>query len=121
MYPNDVAKLTVNIPYQKLMNSTAGGRFLEKMANEGTELSYMLKLYPSVKYEPLDFCYVSIQLATNATEALISDLSDFYTWRSQVMASFIVCLVPTPKFKPYIEKIALTNHSNVRSRKYGSN
>jgi len=87
------------------MNAGAGGRFLEKMANEGTELSYMLNLYPSVKYEPLDFYYVSIQLATNATEALISDLSDFYTWRGQVMASFIVCLAPTPKFKPYIEKI----------------
>jgi len=111
LHPSDVAKLTGNIPYQKLMNSGAGGRFLEKMANEGTELSYMLKLYPSVKYEPLDFYYVSIQLATNATEALISDLSDFYTWRGQVMSSFIVCLAPAPKFKPYIEKILVKSNA----------
>jgi hypothetical protein len=91
----DVLRLIDMAPLPRLMRSASAEGFLRSIVLSGEELDSMLKRYPNVQYEPLDFFYVCVRNLAALSEELVHDLSRHYGWRGIVWAAFLVSLSPS--------------------------
>lgn len=98
----DVWRLMEAVPHFNLAKAGSGLRFLKKLDRDCSELQSVLHRYPFVKYEPLDFVYVSIQSLAVLNENLVADLTRRYRWQGIVWASWLVALSPDEKFVPFL-------------------
>lgn len=99
----DVWRLMDAVPHFSLAKVGAGLRLLKKLDRDCGELQSVLRQYPFVKYEPLDFVYVSIQSLAVLNENLIADLTRRYQWYGIVWAAWLAALSPDEKFVPLLQ------------------
>jgi hypothetical protein len=99
----DVWRLMDAVPHFSLAKAGSGLCFLRKLDRDCGELQSVLLQYPFVKYEPLDFVYVSIQSLAVLNENLVADLTRRYQWRGIVWAAWLAALSPDEKFVPLLQ------------------
>lgn len=99
----DVWRLMEAVPHFSLAKASDGLRFLKKLDRDCRELQSVLRQYPGVKYEPLDFVYVSIQSLAVLNEDLVADLTRRYQWHGIVWAAWLAALSPDEKFVPLLQ------------------
>ena len=102
---NDVIRLFAGVPVLRLAKPDNARSFLSVAVRDGSELCHVLRAYPQVRYQPLEFFYACLQSLGAQNEKLIEDLTSHYTWRGVVWAAWLVALAPEARFAPYLKRV----------------
>lgn len=103
--PIDLIFLFRHFPYLSILNQKSVGPFLDIHIQEGIELQYMLEAYPQVHYAPLEFYYICLKGVSILDEDVISDLTQYYSWRGILIAGWLSILYPSEAFYPILHKV----------------
>lgn len=99
----DLLRLVGSVPFMRLMHPEGATRVLRRAADDAEELASMLRQYPQVRYEPLDFHYVCLLNLGALSQELIEDLTCHFGWRGLVWASLLAALAPSEAYREALE------------------
>lgn len=105
--PSDLRFLFVAFPFLKVAHRNTTKQLLDFQIQEGSELCYLLKKYPEVLYERLDFFYICLKALSILDVDVIDDLSSCYGWQGVVIASWFSALNPAKDFYEPLKKSRL--------------
>lgn len=74
-HPDDISRLFLGVPTLQLNRPAPAERFLAAAVATGAELRQVLRDYPQVRYQPLDFHYLCQQSLSALDDALLADLT----------------------------------------------
>ena len=93
--PEQVHRLIFDLQYLRFAKVGSARTFLQKLTRDASELQPVLRQYPVVRYEPLDYHYVVLKYLSALTSELMEDLcSGSYDWRGIATAAWLLCLRP---------------------------
>ena len=101
---DDVTRLFRHVPSLLLNRPGSAQRFLITVVDAGVELGYVLREYPHVRYEPLDFHYLCQQSLCALSDRLLEDLIRDHGWQGAHWASVLVALSSDARYLPYLEE-----------------
>ncbi|KWA70176.1 hypothetical protein WL30_15820 [Burkholderia ubonensis] len=100
---DDVARLLLHVPSLRLNRPASAQSWLTDVVEAGAELAHMLRDYPRVRYEPLDFHYVCRQSLSALNDALLADLTRHFGWRGRHWAALLAALSGDARYLPHLE------------------
>lgn len=102
---SDVKRLYSYSFYWKIANAQRFPNFLADKISVGVELSQLLKEYPAVRCEPLDFHYVCLQSLAAFDGLLLDDLLKGHGQAGFVWGLFLTYLNPSLQFKEQLQSV----------------
>ncbi len=100
--PNELYFLS-EFPYLAFSKEQVFLNFVNFQIREGLELKHILIQYPAVKYQYLDFYYLCYKALKIFDEDVLNDLVESKNWRFILIASWLSCLSPSPKYIQYLK------------------
>ncbi|MBN3780694.1 hypothetical protein G3O06_24580 [Burkholderia sp. Ac-20345] len=93
-HPDDLHRLYRSVPTLLLNRPAPAERFLAAAVETGAELGHVLRDYPQVRYQPLDFHYLCQQSLSVLDDALLADLTRDMPlgWRGAQWAALLIAL-----------------------------
>ncbi|KWF57354.1 hypothetical protein [Burkholderia pseudomultivorans] len=107
-HPDDLYRLFSGVPTLRLNRPAPAESFLRAVVAAGDELAHVLRDYPHVRYEPLDFHYLCHQSLCALDDALLDDLTqdpDPGGWRGAHWAALLVALSGDARHLPHLDKV----------------
>ncbi|WP_175823844.1 hypothetical protein [Burkholderia sp. BCC0419] len=106
-HPDDISRLFLGVPTLQLNRSAPAERFLATAVESGVELRQVLRDYPHVRYQPLDFHYLCQQSLSALDDALLADLTrDMqFGWRGAHWAALLIALSGDARYLPYLDEV----------------
>ncbi|MGK8207752.1 hypothetical protein ACRS8P_11680 [Burkholderia cenocepacia] len=107
-HPDDLYRLFSGVPTLRLNRPAPAESFLHAVVAAGDELAHVLRDYPHVRYEPLDFHYLCHQSLCALDDALLDDLTqdpDPGGWRGAHWAALLVALSGDARHLPHLDKV----------------
>ncbi|WP_175996466.1 hypothetical protein [Burkholderia stabilis] len=105
-HPDDISRLFLGVPTLKLNRPAPAERFLAAAVDAGVELGHVLRDYPHVRYQPLDFHYLCQQSLSVLDDALLADLTcDIsHGWRGAHWAALLIALSGDARYLPHLDE-----------------
>ncbi|MEK7892829.1 hypothetical protein AAB992_37615 [Burkholderia contaminans] len=105
-HPDDIYRLYRGVPTLLLNRPAPAERFLAAAVETGAELGHVLRDYPQVRYQPLDFHYLCQQSLSVLDDALLADLSrDLdHGWRGAQWAALLIALSGDARHLPHLDE-----------------
>jgi hypothetical protein len=100
---HDLERLIRPVPLMRFLRLQGASRFLSIAVKDAEELTPILRQYPGLRYQPLEFHYVCLQSLGALNHALVRDLTDYYGWHGLVWASFLAALAPSATYRSTLE------------------
>lgn len=100
--PNELYFVS-QFPYLAFSKEQVFLNFVNFQIREGLELKHILIQYPTVKYQYLDFYYLCYKALKIFDEDVLNDLVESKNWRFILIASWLSCLSPNPKYIQYLK------------------
>ncbi|VWC56944.1 hypothetical protein BLA18112_00442 [Burkholderia lata] len=112
-HPDDIYRLYRGVPTLLLNRPAPAERFLAAAVETGAELGHVLRDYPQVRYQPLDFHYLCQQSLSVLDDALLADLTrDMnHGWRGAQWAALLIALSGDARHLPHLD--AVRSHRGV--------
>ncbi|HGL5384363.1 hypothetical protein QZM97_26525 [Burkholderia orbicola] len=103
--PDDVSRLFLGVPTLQLNRAAPAERFLAAAVESGIELRHVLRDYPHVRYQPLDFHYLCQQSLSALDDPLLADLTcDMqHGWRGAHWAALLIALSGNARYLPHLD------------------
>ncbi|MCA8052570.1 hypothetical protein [Burkholderia arboris] len=104
-HPDDIRRLFRGIPTLRLNRPAPAERFLSAAVDTGNELEHVLRDYPQVRYQPLDFHYLCQQSLSVLDDTLLADLtSDVdFGWYGAQWAALLIALSGEARYLPHLD------------------
>jgi hypothetical protein len=104
-HPDDLHRLLSSVPTLRLNRPGPAASFLRAAVDTGVTLAHVLRDYPYVRCQPLDFHYVCQQSLSVLDGALLSDLTsdEEYGWRGAQWAALLIALSGDARLLPYLD------------------
>ncbi|MCW3693239.1 hypothetical protein UE94_034675 [Burkholderia cenocepacia] len=104
-HPDDISRLFLGVPTLQLNRPAPAERFLAAAVATGAELRQVLRDYPQVRYQPLDFHYLCQQSLSALDDALLADLTrDMrHGWRGAHWAALLIALSGDARYLPHLD------------------
>ncbi|MDF3080371.1 hypothetical protein [Burkholderia sola] len=104
-HPDDISRLFLGVPTLQLNRAAPAERFLAAAVDTGAELRHVLRDYPHVRYQPLDFHYLCQQSLSALDDALLDDLTrDMqFGWRGAHWAALLIALSGDARYLPHLD------------------
>jgi hypothetical protein len=105
-HPDDIHRLYRSVPTLLLNRPAPAERFLAAAVETGAELGHVLRDYPQVRYQPLDFHYLCRQSLSVLDDALLADLTrDMeHGWRGAQWAALLIALSGDARHLPHLDE-----------------
>ncbi|WP_175970480.1 hypothetical protein [Burkholderia sp. BCC0322] len=105
-HPDDIRRLYRSVPTLLLNRPAPAERFLAAAVATGAELGHVLRDYPQVRYQPLDFHYQCQQSLSVLDDALLADLTcDMPVgWRGAQWAALLIALSGDARHLPRLDE-----------------
>lgn len=105
--PDDIGRLFLSVPALLLNRPAPAERFLAAAVDTGAELGHVLRDYPHVRYQPLDFHYLCQQSLSVLDDALLADLTGDmnHGWRGAHWAAFLIALSGDACYLPHLDEV----------------
>jgi hypothetical protein len=100
---DDLTRLTLSVPFMRLIRPSSAIRSLTRAADDAEELAPVLRQYPQIRYEALEFHYICLQSLGALSRELVEDLTGEFGWRGLVWASMLACLAPSEEYRRSLE------------------
>ena len=106
-HPDDIYRLYRSVPTLQLNRPAPAERFLAAAVETGAELGHVLRDYPQVRYQPLDFHYLCQQSLSVLDDALLADLTrDLnHGWRGAHWAALLIALSGNARYLPHLDEV----------------
>ncbi|NTX31250.1 hypothetical protein HT746_29720 [Burkholderia pyrrocinia] len=106
-HPDDLSRLFLNVPTLLLNRPAPAERFLAAAVDTGVELGHVLRDYPQVRYQPLDFHYLCQQSLSALDDALLADLTHDlnHGWRGAHWAALLIALSGDARYLPHLDDV----------------
>ncbi|KML55451.1 hypothetical protein VL15_18830 [Burkholderia cepacia] len=106
-HPDDINRLFLSVPTLQLNRPAPAERFLAAAVDTGAELGHVLREYPQVRYQPLDFHYLCQQSLSVLDDALLADLTrDMnHGWRGAHWAALLIALSGDARYLPHLDEV----------------
>jgi len=106
-HPDDLHRLYRNVPTLLLNRPAPAERFLAAAVETGAELGHVLRDYPQVRYQPLDFHYLCQQSLSVLDDALLADLTRDMPvgWRGAQWAALLIALSGDARHLPHLDEV----------------
>ncbi|VWM14030.1 hypothetical protein [Burkholderia lata] len=106
-HPDDIHRLYRSVPTLLLNRPAPAERFLAAAVETGAELGHVLRDYPQVRYQPLDFHYLCQQSLSVLDDALLADLTrDMdHGWRGAQWAALLIALSGDARHLPHLDAV----------------
>ncbi|VWB21452.1 hypothetical protein BLA6860_06059 [Burkholderia lata] len=106
-HPDDIHRLYRSVPTLQLNRPAPAERFLAAAVETGAELGHVLRDYPQVRYQPLDFHYLCQQSLSVLDDALLADLTrDMdHGWRGAQWAALLIALSGDARHLPHLDAV----------------
>ncbi|QVN21693.1 hypothetical protein [Burkholderia pyrrocinia] len=106
-HPDDLSRLFLNVPTLLLNRPAPAERFLAAAVDTGVELGHVLRDYPQVRYQPLDFHYLCQQSLSVLDDALLADLTHDlnHGWRGAHWAALLIALSGDARYLPHLDDV----------------
>ncbi|VWB42030.1 hypothetical protein BAR24066_01874 [Burkholderia arboris] len=104
-HPDDIRRLFRSIPTLQLNRPAPAERFLSAAVDTGNELEQVLRDYPQVRYQPLDFHYLCQQSLSVLDDALLADLTSDadFGWYGAQWAALLIALSGEARYLPHLD------------------
>lgn len=96
---DDLLRLVRPVPFMHLGRPSSALTMLTRASDDAEELGSVLRQYPRLRYQALDFHYICLQSLGALDERLVNDLVTELGWRGLVWASLLTCLSPTQEYR----------------------
>jgi hypothetical protein len=106
-----ITRLIQDVGPAWLMSRSSSVRGLRKLVADADELAPVLRLYPQVKYEPLDSHYLLLKHLAVMDVQVVEDLMAAHPWKGPVVAALLVCLRPRSDYLPHFQREAMRVHA----------
>ncbi|WP_322085697.1 hypothetical protein [Burkholderia sp. BCC1999] len=105
-HPDDISRLFLFVPTLHLNRPAPAESFLAAAVATGVELEHVLRDYPQVRYQPLDFHYVCQQSLSVLDDTLLADLTvDLqFGWRGAHWAAWLIALSGDARYLPHLDE-----------------
>ncbi|MBY4868259.1 MULTISPECIES: hypothetical protein [Burkholderia] len=105
--PDDIRRLLLNVPALSLNRPGPAESFLRGVVDTGAELAHVLRDYPQVRYQPLDFHYVCRQSLSALSDALLIDLTHDlqHGWPGAQWAALLIALSGDARYLPHLDAV----------------
>ncbi|WP_446901679.1 hypothetical protein [Burkholderia sp. YIM B11467] len=106
-HPDDISRLFLSVPTLQLNRAAPAERFLAAAVDTGVELGHVLREYPQVRYQPLDFHYLCQQSLSVLDDPLLADLTrDMnHGWRGAHWAALLIALSGNARYLPHLDDV----------------
>ncbi|WP_231600635.1 MULTISPECIES: hypothetical protein [Burkholderia] len=106
-HPDDIYRLYRSVPTLLLNRPAPAERFLAAVVETGAELGHVLRDYPQVRYQPLDFHYLCQQSLSVLDDTLLADLTDDMNvgWRGAHWAALLIALSGDARHLPHLDEV----------------
>lgn len=106
-HPDDIHRLYRSVPTLLLNRPAPAERFLAAAVATGAELGHVLRDYPQVRYQPLDFHYLCQQSLSVLDDALLADLTcdGEHGWRGAHWAALLIALSGDARHLPHLDEV----------------
>nr|WP_244108931.1 hypothetical protein [Burkholderia anthina] len=105
--PDDIRRLLLSVPTLCLNRPGPAESFLRGVVDAGAELAHVLRDYPQVRYQPLDFHYVCRQSLSALSDALLIDLTHDlqHGWPGAQWAALLVALSGDARYLLHLDAV----------------
>ncbi|WGY72020.1 hypothetical protein KEC55_19605 [Burkholderia cepacia] len=105
-HPDDISRLFLFVPTLHLNRPAPAESFLAAAVDAGIELEHVLRDYPQVRYQPLDFHYLCQQSLSVLDDTLLADLTvDLqFGWRGAHWAALLIALSGDARYLPHLDE-----------------
>lgn len=105
-HPDDIYRLYRGVPTLLLNRPAPAERFLAAAVETGAELGHVLRDYPQVRCQPLDFHYLCQQSLSVLDDALLADLTcdEEHGWRGAQWAALLIALSGDARHLPHLDE-----------------
>ncbi|WP_176045444.1 hypothetical protein [Burkholderia sp. BCC1644] len=105
-HPDDIRRLFLFVPTLYLNRPAPAESFLAAAVDTGIELEHVLRDYPQVRYQPLDFHYVCQQSLSVLDDTLLADLTGDMPlgWRGAHWAALLIALSGDARYLPHLDE-----------------
>ncbi|HGL6718686.1 hypothetical protein NTJ56_26850 [Burkholderia contaminans] len=105
-HPDDIYRLYRAVPTLRLNRPAPAERFLAAAVETGAELERVLRDYPQVRCQPLDFHYLCQQSLSVLDDALLADLTydNEHGWRGAQWAALLIALSGDARHLPHLDE-----------------
>ncbi|KAF1040728.1 MAG: hypothetical protein GAK33_00345 [Burkholderia lata] len=106
-HPDDIYRLYRGVPTLLLNRPAPAEQFLAAAVETGAELGHVLRDYPQVRYQPLDFHYLCQQSLSVMDDALLADLTHDmdHGWRGAQWAALLIALSGDARHLPHLDAV----------------
>ncbi|VWD42223.1 hypothetical protein BLA50215_05472 [Burkholderia lata] len=106
-HPDDLHRLYRSVPTLLLNRPAPAERFLAAAVETGAELGHVLRDYPQVRYQPLDFHYLCQQSLSVLDDTLLADLTRDMPlgWRGAQWAALLIALSGDARHLPHLDEV----------------
>ncbi|VWD34126.1 hypothetical protein [Burkholderia lata] len=106
-HPDDIHRLYRSVPTLLLNRPAPAERFLAAAVETGAELGHVLRDYPQVRYQPLDFHYLCQQSLSVLDDSLLADLTCdmIHGWRGAQWAALLIALSGDARHLPHLDAV----------------
>ncbi|CAB3960750.1 MULTISPECIES: hypothetical protein [Burkholderia] len=106
-HPDDIYRLYRSVPTLWLNRPAPAEQFLAAAVETGAELGHVLRDYPQVRYQPLDFHYLCQQSLSVLDDALLADLTraEDHGWRGAQWAALLIALSGEARHLPHLDEV----------------
>ncbi|MDN7487286.1 hypothetical protein QZM35_06195 [Burkholderia sp. AU45274] len=103
----DIYRLYRSVPTLLLNRPAPAEQFLAAAVETGAELGHVLRDYPQVRYQPLDFHYLCQQSLSVLDDALLADLTcdEEHGWRGAQWAALLIALSGDARHLPRLDAV----------------
>ncbi|WP_322075717.1 hypothetical protein [Burkholderia cepacia] len=102
-HPDDIYRLYRSVPTLQLNRPAPAERFLAAAVETGAELGHVLRDYPQVRYQPLDFHYLCQQSLSVLDDTLLADMNA--GWRGAHWAALLIALSGDARHLPHLDEV----------------
>ncbi|CAB3751675.1 hypothetical protein GQ57_04880 [Burkholderia sp. MSh2] len=106
-HPDDIARLFLGVPTLRLNRPAPAERFLADAVDTGAELAHVLRDYPALRYQPLDFHYLCQQSLSVLDDAVLAALTcePEHGWRGAHWAALLIALSGDARHLPRLDEV----------------
>lgn len=106
-HPDDISRLFLSVPTLQLNRPAPAERFLAAAVDTGAELGHVLRDYPHLRYQPLDFHYLCQQSLSVLDDALLADLTRdmHHGWGGAHWAALLIALSGDARYLPHLDDV----------------
>jgi len=106
-HSDDIHRLYRSVPTLLLNRPAPAEQFLAAAVETGAELGHVLRDYPQVRYQPLDFHYLCQQSLSVLDDTLLADLTRDMNlgWRGSHWAALLIALTGDAQHLSHLDEV----------------